>query len=386
MMTICSSRPKLLFTCLLVLLLSSGLAFAQVTVGCPGGTPGAFTSLQQAISSSPDHSSFLVSGTCTENIVIQDRNNLSFFGNPSATIQAADPTIEVMILTGTKRITFTNNLVFKGGQGLVVTQSTNILLQSVSVQNSGSFGITSGNSAITLLQSSVTGSTRSGIVITGGTVSLGGGNSISNNGRIGISAATAHLTMNDGSGPNFISHNGVAGVQLFGTAQGDFNGDYEITNNGGQFGLVVFNNSSVSLSGGIINSNTGVGVHCDGTTHCEFSGVSVDSNGAGGVEIVNHSDASLDGAVDVSGNTGTGILVDQSSSMASSGGNTITANTGDGVILNFLSALSFAANDTITATSGNLALNCNNGSLVRGDVSTYKPKRCGPAFQTVPIH
>jgi hypothetical protein len=78
--------------------------------------------------------------------------------------------------------------------------------------------------------------------------------------------------------------------------------------------------------------------------------------------------------------------VDQSSSLNSLGGNTITANTGDGLILNFLSALNFAANDTITATTGNLALNCNNGSLVRGDISAYKPKKCGTQFQTVPIH
>jgi len=192
--------------------------------------------------------------------------------------------------------------------------------------------------------------------------------------------------MNDGAGPNVISHNGISGVQLFGTGQADFSGDNEITNNAGQFGIVIFNNSGLLMTNGTVNSNSGVGVHCDGNTHCEFSGTHVDSNGAGGIEIVNHSDAAFDGAVDISGNTGTGVLVDQSSSLNSLGGNTITANTGDGLILNFLSALNFAANDTITATTGNLALNCNNGSLVRGDLSTYKPKKCGAQFQTVPIH
>jgi len=48
--------------------------------------------------------------------------------------------------------------------------------------------------------------------------------------------------------------------------------------------------------------------------------------------------------------------------------------------------IKFALPDTITATPGNLALNCNNGSLVAGDVSPYKPKKCGPAFQVNPIH
>jgi len=35
--------------------------------------------------------------------------------------------------------------------------------------------------------------------------------------------------------------------------------------------------------------------------------------------------------------------------------------------------------------NGKLALECDNGSLVVGDVSTYKPKKCGPAFQAKPI-
>ena len=54
-------------------------------------------------------------------------------------------------------------------------------------------------------------------------------------------------------------------------------------------------------------------------------------------------------------------------------------------MLNTLSVLKFAANDTITG-NGKLALECNNGSLVVGDVSTYKPKKCGPAFQATPIN
>ena len=71
---------------------------------------------------------------------------------------------------------------------------------------------------------------------------------------------------------------------------------------------------------------------------------------------------------------------------ASGGGNTISGNTGDALIVNALSTLNFVAPDTITATGNSLALNCNNGSLVTGDISIYKPKRCGTAFQAVPIH
>ncbi len=55
------------------------------------------------------------------------------------------------------------------------------------------------------------------------------------------------------------------------------------------------------------------------------------------------------------------------------------------MIVNTLSVLKFAANDTING-NGKLALECNNGSLVAGDVSTYMPKKCGPAFQAEPIN
>jgi hypothetical protein len=68
------------------------------------------------------------------------------------------------------------------------------------------------------------------------------------------------------------------------------------------------------------------------------------------------------------------------------GGNTISNNTGDALVLNTLSVLKFAVPDTITATGTNLALNCNNGSLVSGDITPYKPRKCGTKFQTTPIH
>lgn len=66
-------------------------------------------------------------------------------------------------------------------------------------------------------------------------------------------------------------------------------------------------------------------------------------------------------------------------------GNTISNNTDDGVIVNDLSVLNFAANDIITGNA-KLALECDNGSLVVGDVSTHRPPRCGPDHLARPIH
>lgn len=391
-MHISSSGTKLLFMGLLVLLLSSSRAFAtDTTVGCPGGTPGAFTTINAALASLPatGPNSIAVSGTCTENVFVFNRTDLSIFGNPTATIQPATPTGRPMFFSGSQRVSV-NNIVFNGGRGIFINTSEDLSFDSDTIENGSGIGITAIDSRTHISNSAITNNARSGISVNGGTFSVDGGVNVTNNGRSGVSAGTAHLSLNGGDGTpgtaNVISHNAGVGVALFNTAEGDINADNQITFNG-SVGLEIIHTSTVLMSDGIINNNTGIGVHCGETSHCEFSGTTnINSNAAGGVEITDHSDAYLDGGIVISGNTGVGLLIDLSSVLNSLGGNTITNNTGDAVVLNTLSVLKFALPDTITPTPGNLALNCNNGSLVTGDVSPYKPKKCGPAFQTVPIH
>jgi hypothetical protein len=375
----------------LLLLLTSTLSFAQTensaTIDCSGATPGAFTSIEQAILNSPDHTVFTLTGNCTESIVdIQRRNDLSFFATSPATIQVTSPAQQVLIITHSQNITFSGPITITGGQGVLISDSNGVLISQVTIQNSGQFGITSSNSQVQVFNGSISGNTRTGVVTFGGTVELDGA-TISNNGRLGVSAATTHLIMQDGNGlPPVVSNNGIAGVQILNSSQGDFT-DLQITNNAGNnFGLQAFTNSAVVMQGGSITGNTGVGVNCGSTTSCEFFQTQINGNFGNGIQVTTHGELDLDGGVQISGNQGVGILIDQASTYASNGGNTISGNTGDGLVVNALSALNFLAPDAITATAGNLALNCNNGSLVTGDISTYKPKKCGAAFQAVPIH
>ena len=388
------SASKFVFICLLAVLLPSSLAYAaDATVDCSGATPGAFTTITAALASLPaaGPNSIAVSGTCTENVVIVGRTDLGIFGNPSATILPLNPNGRVLSIFDSLRVGVSNNITFNGGNGISVNTTPRADFDVITVLNSGSIGITSTDSLVHLSNSSITNSARSGISVNGGTFYLDSGVNVSNNGRSGVSAASAHLVLNGGDGTpgtaNIISHNAGVGVAVFNTGEADINGDNQITFNGGPFGLEVIHTSTVLMSDGIINSNTGLGVHCGESSHCEWSGATqVNSNTGGGIEITDHSDAYLDGGITISGNTGVGVLVDLSSVLNSLGGNTISNNTGDALVLNTLSALKFALPDTITATTGNLALNCNNGSLVTGDISPYKPKKCGTQFQVVPIH
>jgi hypothetical protein len=385
-----SLGPKLL--CALLLLLStSTLSFAQTensaAIDCSGGTPGAFTSIEQAILSSPDHTVFTLSGSCTETVVdIQRRTDLGFFANSPATIQVTSPDQQVLRIVNSQNIRFSGPITITGGQGVTISESSGISFFQVTIQNSGSFGISSNNSQVQVFNGSISANTRTGIVTFGGSMELDGV-TVSNNGRLGISAATTHLFIASGNDlPTIVNNNGIAGVQLFNSSQGDFT-DLQINNNaGGNFGLFVSTNSAAVMQGGSINGNTGIGATCSSTSHCEFSQTQINSNTGGGIRTTAHSELELDGAVQISGNGGAGILVDQHSAYTSNGGNTISNNTGDALIVNALSTLDFVAPDTITATGANLALNCNNGSLVTGDVSTYKPKKCGTQFQAIPIH
>ena len=380
---------------LLFLLVPSVMFGAGAVVDCTGATPGAFTTITAALASLPDAgpNSISVVGTCHENVVFFGRSDLTIFGNPTATVVPGNANGHLLAINNSQRINV-QNITFDGGRGAIVDEHSSVNLTFVTIQNSGGIGLTSLDSLVHIADSVVQNSVRSGISIGGGTFYVDSdvtGTTVTGNGRAGISALTAHLILNGGDGvtpgtQNVISNNGGVGVAVANSAEADINGDNRITGNQGLFGLEVIHTSTVLMSDGTISSNAGIGVHCGETSHCEWSGATtIDGNGKGGIEITDHSDAYIDGGIDISGNTGAGILVDLSSLLNSLGGNTINNNTDDGIIVNTLSVLKFAANDTVTG-NGKLALECNNGSMVSGDISTYKPKKCGNAFQASPIN
>ena len=392
-MTSCS-RYKLLLACSFLLLSSFAFA-ASAVVDCSGATPGAFTSIHDALASLPaaGPNSISVTGTCHENVVMAGRTDLNISGNPSATVVPGNANGHLLAIDASQRVGI-QNITFDGGHGAIVSNNSQVEFLNVIIQNSLGIGLTTIDSLVHIADSTVKASARSGISVGGGTFyvdSAETGTTVTANGRTGISVLTGHLILNGGDEvtpgtENVISNNAGVGVAIENNAEADINGDNRIIGNQGAFGLEVIHTSTVIMTDGTISSNAGVGAHCGETSHCEWAGITkIDSNGKGGIEITDHSDAYLDGGIDISGNTGTGVLVDLSSLLNSLGGNTINNNTDDGIVLNTLSVLKFAANDTITG-NGKLALECNNNSMVSGDISTYKPKKCGAAFQASPIN
>lgn len=390
---------------ILLFLLAPGLMFASsATVDCIGVAPGTFTTITAALATMSHTDSNFIFVTCnpSENVFINNFSSLSINAVPgTATVISADPNRRVLFINDSTGV-FIDGLSFIGGRGVFINNSNDVQLGDGGISNSTSLGLTSIHSTVDLFGSSPTSlfiiqnSTRSGISAQGGTLSLDGSVTVNNNGRFGVVMSTGHLLLNGGDGgvtiaDNVISNNGASGVEVAGTAELDAFGGNSILNNGSDetlapsFGLVVIHTSTAIWgSGGIISKNNGTGVHIGETSHGEFDTVNITQNDGNGIEITDHSDGYFDGGVNSSNNSGLGVRVDLGSVLNSLGGNTINSNTDDGYEVNDLSIIKFAANDTVTG-NGKLALECGNGSLVVGDVSTYKPKKCGTGFQATPL-
>jgi len=356
--------PRLL-VCLL-LLFPCGVAFAgTVSVDCSGPPAGAYSSLQAAIDSSPDQTSFSVAGTCNEEITIFNRRLLQISGvNGNSTIT------HPLIIFTSDNISFFQ-MTFNG-HGIGVTSSTNVSFTNVNIQNAPT-GMETVDSEVGFFAGSISNGSTSGIIASGGSLHLDGV-TIANNGRFGVVTQHAHLT----AGESTFTDNASGGMLLLNATEADiFDGVVPTTITGGKFGISATNGSTLIMGGGLINSNNGPGVFCAGNTHCEFTGTHIDGNSGPGLQVLQHSDLALDGTVEISGNSGPGIELDLLSSLTSAGGNTIANNKGDGITLNTLSAVNLTASDTITALPGTFALNCNNGSMVEGDISKLKTRKCG---------
>jgi hypothetical protein len=378
----------------LIFLAAPSLVFANsVTVDCVGVAPGTFKTISLALASLTPAGPNDINVTCnlSDNVLIVGFSNLNIFSvlPPGPfTVTAANPNRRVVNVTNSSNV-FVDGINFSGGRGVFINNSNGVQIADGTIQNSSRQGIIALSSVVDIFNLTIQNSTFAGVSAQGGTFNVDGGVTITGSGRSGIVMANGHLTISGGDGTpgteNVISNNTGAGVAVVDTAEADIAADNRITGNQGAFALEVIHTSTVIMSDGTISNNAGIGVHCGETSHCEWGGTTtIDGNAKGGIEITDHSDGYIDGGVDISNNTGAGVLVDLGSVFNSLGGNTINNNTDDGVIVNDLSVLKFAANDTI-AGNGKLALECDNGSLVVGDVSTYKPKKCGPAFQAKPI-
>ena len=396
-----------------------------VTVDCTGGTPGAFTSITAALNFLPTTSStephtITVTGTCTENVNILNRQRITIEApaGQTATITSAFPQQSLVVnIAGSRAITLRRLVIRDGYVGLWITRASEVVVQNSTMENNVTQGLRVLESSNVRLESStITNNGAQGLRVDPNCYVMVGGNSpslavlISNNGGDGISADGAKISINGNTtvesnrsvairmtggrlivngnqgenifrnngngillgsmsasftGQNTIQNNAVTGVQLV-AGNATFNqfvlpdGTFRVTTieGHGTSGVTIANTSQLSLSGHHIIRNNG--------------SAPVSSNWAG-VRVFNNSMLSLGNGVEITGNTGPGILADLHASLLITNPVTITGNSEEGIRLTLLAGANFLVSTLLPSPSlpPNVisSITCDSSSVLAGDLT-----------------
>lgn len=354
-----------------------------VTVDCAAGD-----TIAKALTRGDDRKSLtiLISGTCSENIVI-NRSDVKLAGAASgATVIGLDATLDTIRVTGS-RVTIDGITVTGGRDGILADGAPGLIVQNALVQGTGRTGIVYGHGASGIVDGvTVAANARDGIAIDSASAVVinsvvtqntrhGIGVFNSSSGRIGLDNLNV-------PGGNTVSGNGANGINVnFGSgvliAMNTITGNGTITAPGNPQNGISINSASADLIGGnTISGNTGQGISLRassitiGDTSFGFSTVNtITGNGnpaaTGGIFAFLGSAINMQNAV-INGNNGFGIVLSLRSeaqiasttiqnNVPSGGGN------GDGIRLAFGSGL-FAATP-VGSVSGNsgFGINCTDG-------------------------
>ena len=215
---------------------------ATIRVDCPSA------SLQAAIEKSRARDTLLVSGTCSENVVVHEEVvGITLDGQGKATINALDPGKHAVRITG-RGITVRGFTVTGGGNGIRVERGGDALIDGNTVEKVGTFGIIVYTGFAVIINNTIQNNPQSGIAIAG--------------------ASFAHIGFVTGgdkaAGPNFIQNNGAAGI-------------------------VVSRSSSARIVGNIIRNNKRYGVEATRVSQVDVANNTIEGNGQDGIFVSRNS-------------------------------------------------------------------------------------------------
>jgi hypothetical protein len=354
-----------------------------VNVDCASGD-----TIARALTRGDDRKSLtiLISGTCSESVVINRSDIKLAAAAPGATVSGPDPAVDTIRVTGS-RVTIDGITITGGRNGITGDGADGMIVQKALVLGTGRTGIvysSGANGVVDTVTSS--GNPRDGVSIDSASAVVIG-SQLTQNGRFGVNvsdSASGRIGIdnkNDPSG-NVISSNGGSGINIsYGSgafiAMNDIIGNGTNAAPGGpRFGIGMNSASADIIGGNTISGNAGQGINMRtssvsmGDTNFGFTSVNtISGNGSaalpGGIFAFLGSSLNIQNAV-ISGNNGFGMILSLRSQAQIAGStiqNNLAAppNLGEGIRLVFGSAL-FAANPvgTITGNAG-FGLNCTDG-------------------------
>lgn len=385
-----------------ILLLPCAAFGANVTVGCAGGTPGTYTSVNAALAAidSQGPNTITVSGTCTENVVLNQRERLTLqAAADGGTIVSAAPFVTTIEARNCGGLTL-RNLTVRGinrtalamftGTTPTITGATiettagGLALDLVGISD-GTIGGFNAADAVTVrggarcvscsafFAGGVTleNSTLAGLSIDAGRVSFfgqrpstppsGQPNVVRNNFN-GISVTNGGAVVMDNV--NRVENNGASGILLVG-GHATLNGG--TLPDGTRFGTTFENNqrNAVSaLENSQFRSNGAAKFLNNGSLSVDFHA---------GISATHSSVVALTGG-EITGSVGPGISADSGSTVRLSG-TVISGNSEEGVRLLHGAVFESLAGTTVPA-NGNGSVTCDATAIVFGDFTGIAPFEC----------
>lgn len=368
----------------LLFLCASSLFGAVVTVGCPGGSPGTYPSINAALAAldTQGPNTINVSGTCTESVNIDQRERLTIQG--PATV------------TGTANF------------GIQILNSGNVTLRNLTVTGPQNAIAVANRSAATIVGVTAQGGFNALDVFGGASVNVGGftaadavllhnsGNGIRMEGSVVFMPARVTIENNSGAGLLIDAGRVETSAPAAGpiVIRNNFVG-INVQNGGlvqlGRTNLIQNNasNGALILSGGILHLAAGLGTEVTTIEGNPRSGVAVLFNStfrSNGPNIIRNNGSPTDefrsgisashgsmvwfGGGQIINNTGRGILADSGANVRIDNA-TVSGNSEVGMLLKHGVILESIGGNTVPD-----AVTCDATTIVFGDFTGFAPFEC----------
>ena len=372
-----------------VCLFLSAVGQAQLVVDCTGATPGAFPSINAALPSAGAGTAiFVIAGPCNESLQLAGWTDLfigTYNGYPNVAINGG------INVTDSHGVYFHGlNITSATGDGINVTQSQALIIDSCTSSGNAANGLDLGNASevLVIAPASFDGNASNGINLYGNSYAQlnsfnGQTIDISNNHGAGVWASQASFTT---FGLANIANNVGVGMQLYGGARvqmGTEAGPNTLTGNQ-QGGASVQENSEISFfnfgSQTLIQNNGPVGVGASfGGQVTLYGGVEISGHNGPALDLSGNSQANVSGANNLHNN---GVAGDPRSAAVRLDGNselflrsgTIAQNTGPAILALINSS----------ADLSGVSFSSNSGGIVVCDSSSYMVSDLMPGTATAP--
>jgi hypothetical protein len=347
-------------------------------VGCPGGSGGTYPGINAALAAVGNigPSTITVTGTCLENVQINNARSITIVAGPSGASIVEPTDLNAFDIDLSQDINLVNldiSTTGPDGGGVVITEGSLVRIFGCNIHNNQGIGVDANTGSILILRNT--------------TIQ----NNTPNDGLDLGDNATADVAFTTIQNNGSSGATGGGGVFLTGSSTILFRQTNLIQNNA-DMGIVAVNLSHVRFQSGVPGKFTTVqghnvnGIFVNKQSHLQINGASpavIQSNGAacpldptcGGIFVAANSTVHVNNGT-IRGNHGSGISAQQGANVRLSGA-TVSNNTGDGVHIQWISIGDFLPGfaNSITGNGGKSVF-CDTTSLAVGDLGAFTNIGC----------